>query len=271
MSGPFPGMDPYLEDPTLWPGVHAGLIAALEAALNAILPKGYAADIGERVYLLDSRRDAYPDLAVARFDRPGVSPGRATASSPTDAAVLDPAAAPWVIRVTPREVRETFLQIRALREAERVVTVIEVLSPSNKASGSHGRKLYQEKQEELLRSETHLLEIDLLRAGAHTVAAPLDYLVDRGAWDYLVCLHRGGQDEVYELWPVGLRQRLPPVKVPLGRGDPDVAVELQQVLERRYDDGRYGLKIDYGADPLPPLGPADQEWAAALLREQRPR
>src|SRR5438046_1647845 len=118
MPGPFPGMDPYLEDPTLWPGVHAGLIAGLEAALNAVLPGGYAADIGERVYLLDSRRDAYPDLAVAQFARPGGSPGRAMGSSTGEAAVMDPAAAPWVIRVQPREVRETFLQIRAVGQAQ---------------------------------------------------------------------------------------------------------------------------------------------------------
>ena len=88
MAGPFPGMDPYLEDPTFWPGVHAGLIAALEGALNRVLPEGYAADIGERVYLLDSRRDAYPDLAVAQIRPAGGSSPHAAA--PTgEAAVLD--------------------------------------------------------------------------------------------------------------------------------------------------------------------------------------
>jgi hypothetical protein len=262
-------MDPYLEDATLWPGVHAGLIAALEGTLNHVLPEGYAADIGERVYLLDSRRDAYPDLAVAQIRRPGGASRGASASPTGEAAVLDPAAAPWIIRVAPREVRETFLEIRALREDQRLVTVIEVLSPSNKAAGSHGRRLYREKQDELLRSETHLVEIDLLRGGAHTVAAPLDYLVDRGAWDYLVCLHRGGQDEVYELWPIGLRQRLPRIQVPLGPDEADVALDLQPVLDRRYDEGRYAVKIDYRAAPVPPLSPADQEWAAALLGPEK--
>ena len=99
MPGPFPGMDPHLEDPTLWPGVHAGLIAALEAALNEVLPPEDAADIGERVYLLEARRDVYPDLAVARFarlsrflgqrgsipgrgSRGGARPGRGSMGSP---------------------------------------------------------------------------------------------------------------------------------------------------------------------------------------------
>ncbi len=268
MPSPFPGMDPYLEEPTLWLGVHAGLIAALESALNAVLPEGYAADIGERVYLMDSRRDAYPDVAVAQFAGRRPAPGAAAPSPSGAVTVLDPAAAPWVIRVAPREVREPFLQIRAVREGQRVVTVIEILSPSNKTVGTQSRKLYLEKQAEPLRSETHLLEIDLLRAGAHTVAAPLDYLVDRGTWDYLVCLHRGSTDELYELWPITLRQPLPLVKVPLGGDDPDVSLGLGQVLARRYDEGRYALKIDYRADPVPPLGPGDQAWAAALLRER---
>ena len=48
MPSPFPGMDPYLEHPARWTGVHDGLIGAARAQLNAVLPAGYVADIGER-------------------------------------------------------------------------------------------------------------------------------------------------------------------------------------------------------------------------------
>jgi hypothetical protein len=38
MPGPFPGMDPYLEAPILWPGAHDALIFGVRRALNAVLP-----------------------------------------------------------------------------------------------------------------------------------------------------------------------------------------------------------------------------------------
>src|SRR5438874_11797542 len=40
MPSPFPGMDPYLETPNLWPDVHHELISQIRSALNpALLPR----------------------------------------------------------------------------------------------------------------------------------------------------------------------------------------------------------------------------------------
>jgi hypothetical protein len=100
---------------------------------------------------------------------------------------------PWVVTYEPVEMREVFIEILSLPEPSRVVTVIKVLSPSNKVAGSPGRQLYLTKQQEIFESQTHLIEIDLLRRGEHTVLAPREILGQRGRWDYLVCLHRGGQ------------------------------------------------------------------------------
>ena len=60
MNTPFPGMDPYLEHPALWPGVHNGLIAALAAQLQPLLTPRYVAAIEQRVYIEGTRRRASP-------------------------------------------------------------------------------------------------------------------------------------------------------------------------------------------------------------------
>lgn len=116
------------------------------------------------------------------------------------------------------------MQIFRLKGGERqLVTVIEVLSPANKTPGTRGRELYLERQRELLHSTTHLMEIDLLHSGEHTVFVPRSALESYRGWDYVVCLHKGGWSESSAwVWLVGLRERLPRVIVPLLEGDPDV-------------------------------------------------
>jgi hypothetical protein len=256
-------MDPYLEEPSIWPGVHLGLIYETQEALNAALPDGYVADIGERVYVLQPDRDLYPDLAVVRRRRePGVVERGRGGTATTEAG-----APPWVFTIEPEEVREPYIEIHALGENQRVVTVIEFLSPANKAAGSKGRRLYLSKQRGLLKSRTHLVEIDFLRAGAHTVAISKDRLLRRGRWDYLVCVHHVDPPRRYWVWPILLRDRLPAIRIPLAGGDDDLPVDLQPILDRRYDSGRYALKLDYHTAPTPPLAEEDDKWAAALLTE----
>ncbi|MFN3653140.1 MAG: DUF4058 family protein [Armatimonadota bacterium] len=261
MPGPFPGMDPYLENPLLWPGVHHGLISAIRAQINAVLPEQYVADVGERVYLAQSARDVIPDAVVYRDRSPATARGATAVASST---VADP---PWRLVLEPLEVREGFIEIRSVRPGRRVVTVIEILSPSNKLANSDGRRQYLEKQRELLGSAVSLLEIDLLRAGAHTVAAPYEHLELRGRWDYLVCLHRGSTPRELGVWPIRLRDRLPWIRVPLADEDHDVQVDLQVSLDRCYDEGLYRRLAEYSGEPVPPLAPAEKEWAEALLRE----
>lgn len=119
-----------------------------------------------------------------------------------------------------------------------------------------------------MRSQTHLIEIDLLRAGEHTVAPPLELLLQRGPWDYLVSLHRSGEENRYEVWGIPLRQRLPRIRVPLAGDDPDVVLDLQAVFDRCYDQGAYARRLDYRREPPTPLKEDDAAWANALLRER---
>jgi len=257
-------MDPYLEHPARWPGVHQGLIYGMNEMLNRLLPSGYAAEMGERLYVVQAESDIYPDVVVVK--PPSQATGRQFDSAGT--AVTVESALPWILNVETVEIREVFLEIVTVEEESRVVTTIEVLSPSNKAAGSIGRQKYRTKQRQILRSEAHLLEIDLLRRGAHTVAAPHTTLLEKGRWDYLVCLHRGGQGGRYEVWPNALRQPLPGIRVPLLEGDPDVLLDLQTVFDRCYDAGPYHRRIDYHQEPPTPLEGEDATWADSLLREK---
>src|SRR5947209_1507782 len=171
MPSPFPGMDPYLENPALWRGVHHLLIADIDISLNALVRPRYVARIEERVYVAQTDRDVWPDVLVRDSPRTGKRSPRRTARARGGEGngESDP---PLLLTVEPVEVREAFVVIREVQGAGRIVTVIEVLSPSNKTRGTPGRRQYQEKQKEILHSRTHLLEIDLLRYGEYTAAAP---------------------------------------------------------------------------------------------------
>ncbi len=163
MPSPFPGMDPYLEDPGLWPDVHHGLISEIQAVLNAQLRPKYHVRVEERVYISDEndpgRAVIIPDLRIA--DRPGTE---ATSFQPSGVATLEVAEPVEVTTLIDDEIHEARLEVvdRGLRQ---VVTVIEVVSPTNKIHGSRGRDSYLKKRQEVMRSPSHWAEIDLLRAG----------------------------------------------------------------------------------------------------------
>jgi hypothetical protein len=257
-------MDPFLEHHLLWPGVHNQLIVYLTRTLNQRIPKHYVARIEERLYVVQPERAVYPDVILKKRRRRSRADLQPAAQNTAVALAGDP---PWEILIEREEVREPYIDIIEVPAQRRVVTTIEILSPANKASGSEGRRQYQAKQEEILAGPVHLLEIDLLRGGSHTVVVPRELILVRGSWDYLVSLSRGGQRHRGEVWAITLKQRLPRIRVPLAGKDPDVIVDLQELLNHAYDDGAYDREIDYRGNPSPPLTGADADWADALLRQ----
>ncbi len=272
MSNPFPGMNPYLEASGQWSNIHSRLIALITDVLDAVMPPGYAASTGERCRVVQTGRGIYPDVYVTQ-QRPSAAPARGgTAIAERVMAETSLSAdVPMIVERLPIVPRQTYIDIRDARQGENVVTTIEVLSPINKTRGE-GQSLYFAKQEEILGNRTHLIEIDLLRLGQPTVAArPLlieeaDY--QGGTYDYITCLHRGGEGERYEVWPSSIRRRLPHIAVPLSEGDADIVLDLQAVLDQCYERGRFEQKTDYAQSPNPPLSDADAVWADALLRER---
>jgi hypothetical protein len=254
-------MDPYLEQ--YWGDVHHRLITYTCDALQRRLPGDLLARMDERVFVEPSvglGRNIVPDVRVVERGRPserGIVAGNGVA-----------VAEPFVIHFDPSEpIRQGYIEIIDIKSGRRVVTVIEVLSPSNKLPGP-GKDLYLKKQEELKEGGVSLVEIDLLRTGAHVIAAPLDRLPESQRSAYAACARRGWKPFEIEYYRIPLRERLPAIRIPLRRSDPDVALDLQALIDECYESGRYGDDIDYREDPEPPLGSDDAKWAQALLREQ---
>jgi uncharacterized protein DUF4058 len=256
VPSPFPGMDPFLENSALWPGVHIPLIVYSADALQPVLMPRYYVEIGERVYLEDPREVLYPYATIHRRLRVPVPVDATTALLPDE---------PTVLVVEPRQ-RETFLEIRAAGSQE-VVTIIELISPANKHASGHGRQEYRAKQDEVLGSSTHLVEIDLLRRGASVVVAPPGELLTLPRFDYVACVSRASDRRFVEVYAVSLRERLPRVAVPLRDPDPDVVLDLPSIFDRCYDNGAYAARVDYNQPPPDPFRTDDDPWADTLLRE----
>jgi hypothetical protein len=257
-------MDPYLENPLIWSGVHHRLITYISDALNLVLRPRYLANIGERLYIVQPEGSIIPDVYLKKR-RSGRRATKAHSKRTADTVVVDP---PLVLTIAGVEIREGFIEIMQVGERGRVVTALGILSPSNKSPGHKGQELYLAKQGKVLKSRTHLIEIDLLRRGQHTVAVPRECLLEKTVWDYLVCLHRGEQGNRFEAWPILLRDRLPRISVPLASGDRDVVLDLQEILNRCYDMGGYEDEVNYRRNPKVPLSKADEEWANGLLSER---
>lgn len=267
MPSPFPGMDPFLEHPAFFPGVHDSFLTYLREALQASLPAPYFAEINERLWIDTSERPIGPDVDVLRGDQP--APKREPGNG--GVAVATGVAQPILITVPMEDRRETYLEIRSPVEGgERVVTTIEVLSLTNKTPGPKGRTLYLQKQQEVLDSDTNLVEIDLLRGGTHTTAVPLDRLRAKAPpFDYQVCVHKFDQLGAFAVYTVTLEQRLPSIAIPLLPGDGAVTADLQAVFQRCYDTGPYRRRVRY--DPVrlaPPVPPERLEWVRKVLRDQ---
>ena len=258
-------MDPYLEHPVIFPDFHDSLITYLREAIQPVLPEPYYAATGDRVWVEVSERRIGPDVKVLHADQHTAE----SLSSPGGVAT-EIAVEPIVVTVPHDEFREPFLEIYAGIEGERLVASVEVLSLTNKTPGAHGRGLYLQKQQEMVQSQAHLVEIDLLRGGEHSTAVPLDRAIAKaGPFEYHVCVHRFDKFEDYFVYPIRLENRLPAIGIPLLPGDGEVKVDLQAVFNRCYDTGPYRRRIEYGAQPLPPLDETRWAWAKRLLGERK--
>lgn len=267
MPSPFPGMDPFLEHPEIFPDLHDSLVTYTREWLQTKLPPPYYSVIGSRIWVEPAQRRIGPDVRVQRGNGNGSS--TATAVAPATRSQ------PRIVSIYPEEQKQTLVEIYANQDnRERLVTVIELLSPSNKTVGAPGRESYVRKQQEILNSsQVHLVEIDLLRGGEHTTA--VDFEVGWrtiGPYDYHVCIHRFDTPYDYILYPVRLTEKLPEIEVPLLPGDSPVALDIQAVFERCYDAGPYRRWVRYdGAVPEPALTPELAAWVRQMLQEKKQR
>ena len=256
----FPGMDPYLEDPRLWPGVHTSLIVYIRDLLQPMLRPRYVAAIEERVYVQGADSERIPDVTIRR--------GKRRAKGSTAVVESDE---PVLVRVPAGEVHEAYVTILDSHADEALVAVIEIVSPTNKYAGP-GRESYRAKQREVLHSKAHLVEIDLLRTGPHVLAVAEWAARAQADYHYLACVNRAeGERDEFALYARTLRQRLPIIRVPLKPGDADVPLDVQAALERTYEQACYAERLAYDKPCQPPLSPEDQAWANRLLENAKVR
>ncbi len=247
MPSPFPGMNPYVERETVWRDFHERLIPRMADALGAqVLPRYYVA-VEESLYVQDPPTNGtlfgYGDAVV----RPG-----SVAGGGDPAATLTAPAHVW----EPTVEQEGLSYLNVVDAASReVVTVIELLSPTNKR---RHRDQYLAKRGRILQSDSHFVEIDLLRGGPRMPWRELPRC------DYYAVVSRVEQRPRADIWPVGLRDRLPTVPIPLRGGDADAVVDLQPLLDAIYDAAGYAYRI-YADPPEPPMLAEDTAWAAELV------
>src|SRR5437867_3551408 len=178
MKSPFPGMDPYLE--RYWGDIHHRFIQYACDSLQPGLPPDLRARVEERVFLEtepDLVRMIVPDVHVSQVR--GASAQASRTAQGGSAAVAEP----LVFEVHTEPVTEGYLEIRQ-RDGGKVITVIEFLSPANKLGGV-GQQQYADKQEEVLRSDASLVEIDLVRRGHRVLALPEYDIPLKNRSDYL--------------------------------------------------------------------------------------
>jgi Protein of unknown function (DUF4058) len=214
MSSPFPGMDPYLEQPAFWSSFHSKFVVALADVIEAQLDAAYYVEVETRTDLDDG---------------------------------------------VPQEVRERYLEIREV-DSGKVITAIELLLPKNKRAGD-GRKSYESKRALTLGSLTHLIELDLLRAGQVLPIANV-----HSPSDYQILVSRSDQRPQADLYSFAIRDAFPTIPVPLQASE--LAIDLQTVFNGVYQRSRYHSRIDY-QQPIPPpkLKEGDQEWVDRQLAQ----
>jgi hypothetical protein len=242
-------MNPYLEQPDVWQDFHQSFMPAIRESLSAQVTPGYIVKIEEHIYIHEP--PAEQRLLIGRAD---VSVVRRSGGVASGSAVLEP---PARIRLPDVDIeRNAYVEIRD-RQSRELVTVIELLSPTNKRPGPD-REQYLAKRAQLLRSTVHFIEIDLLRGWERM---PLQ---EPPRSDYCVLVSRAEERPEAGLWPLRLRDRLPIIPIPLRAPSPDARLDLHEILDRVYDAAYYRDYI-YTGIPDPPLGSDDAAWARQYL------
>ncbi len=258
MPSPFPGMNPYLEHPTLWSGVHHRLITAIANNLAPQIRPKYIVAIEERVYQISGEESllvGIPDVSIQSSSQP---------HSPTESKVSPTITATQPIDATislPEILTESYLEIRSTT-TEEVITAIEILSPKNKQS-IMGRLQYETKRQKILGSDTHLVEIDLLRQGK-----PMPILSPNIVSNYRLLVSRSETRPRVKLYSFNLPDPIPQLPIPLRSEDGEVWVDLQELIHQIYDQGSYDLRIDYRQPPVPKLSSENVAWLENLLQQQ---
>ena len=227
MPSPFPGMDPFLEEEKLWPAFHHHFVAGLFQILLPNLIDRYRARVGQRQYATEM---------------------------------------PLFTSIIREEHCEEFIEIRQ-RSDNKLVTLVEVVSPSNKLT-IPGRASYLDRRRDARMQNASIVEIDLVLQGQPLLEYPREDLPE---WDYAVTVTRAAHSERHEIYTATVQKRLPRFKLPLAMDDRDTVVDLQAAFARCYDQAGFSAQIDYKASPPMLRKDEDRRWVNDLLVQMKVR
>jgi hypothetical protein len=227
MPSHFPGMDPYVEDEKVWPDFQHHLIMAIYHLILPGLADRYRARVGQRQY--ETEQALFTSLVR-------------------------------------EEHSEEYIEVRQ-RSDGKLITVVDVVSPSNKTT-TIGRQKYLDRRRESRNHGASMVEIDLVLQGQPTLDYSRDNLPE---WDYAVTVTRSTQPERHEIYTATLQKRLPRFRLPLSADDRDTVMDLQACFLRAYEQGGFGARIDYRRDPPTRLEDDDRDWLDKLLKEHKLR
>jgi len=259
MKSPFPGMDPFLE--RHWDDVHTRFCVYVCDAIDEGLPRELRARVEKSLRIEAEWEDPVrvrPDVIVSEEQ----DAGGVAVAAPPEVAV----AQPLVIPLLDEPPYQRYIEIIEPGAGDRLVTVIELLSPANKAS-KLGREFYREKQESYL-GNVNLVEIDLIRRGSYVLAAPQEQLPRKFQNSYLISVVRPKHPLNAEVYPCSMWEPLPTIAIPLRPADADLPLSLQPLLDECYRKGRYG-ETDYTAPLTPELSEEDRRRLTEVLACRR--
>jgi hypothetical protein len=256
-------METYLE--ARWGDVHVRFCSMISAALQPLLPEGLRALSEEEVVLegetVEAPKVFRPDAMVIQSG--SAASAQSSAMGTPKAAVADEIELDFSLL----EAVDRWVQIIDTGAGNRVVTAIEILSPSNKAVGPSNER-YRKKIEKYINAGVNLVEIDLLRSSRNRLIVNSNLLPRLRAAAYAVCIWRVTRALKISVIPIQLRSPLPTIPIPCRETDAEVPLSLQDLIDQIYIDGGHD-DIDYSKPLREPLSPADAAWAAELVTTSR--
>ena len=156
------------------------------------------------------------------------------------------------------------MEIIDVRGGERLVTVVEFVSPTNKIG--RGLDAFVAKRDALLAGGVNFVEVDLVRTGDWPRVPGPHVCPARAVSTYRAVMRVPTDPLAAYLHPIPLAEPLPTIRVPLRPDDPPADLPLQPLFAEAYRNGRYERTIDYRLESDPPPEGEDAAWADNLLR-----
>jgi hypothetical protein len=253
-----------------WDSFHTNHIVDLGRAINSQLPSGYLVDVERSLQIREfnpdtgerSFRQRKPDLTI--YDVQSTS---RTITTPKSGGAVATLIQPLVETMSITD--EAFYSSVVIYEQQddrsfgKPITRIEVLSPTNKASG-HGYFQYVDKRQAALKSGLRLVEIDYLHESPSPIGGIPVYPHERASFPYTITVSnptpsiREGLSETYEF---AVDENVPTIPIPLAHNE-ILLVDFDAVYTQTFSSlSAYSYLVDYEQAPVnfERYSPSDQE------------